>query len=84
LAHQVEYLASPLTEELQCLSNLLKREDAVLESTESRIERVADYILQHPEDDLSLETLSRLANFSKFHFLRVFQAQKGISAGKMV
>jgi len=54
------------------------------ESIESRIDRVVDYILQHPEDDLSLATLSRLANFSKFHFLRVFQAHKGMSAGKMV
>lgn len=53
-------------------------------STESRIGRVAEYIMQHPESDLSLDTLSNIASLSKYHFHRLFRSQIGMSAGKMV
>lgn len=42
-----------------------------------RIERVIDYIQQHPDADLSLEALAGVAHFSPFHFHRVFKAYTG-------
>jgi len=52
-------------------------------TAESRIDRVASYIECHPEKDLSLDELSRLANFSKFHFHRLFKARTGITANQL-
>ena len=49
-----------------------------------RIERVLRYIGEHTEEDLTLETLSRLAGFSPFHFHRQFREFTGISLGKFV
>lgn len=43
----------------------------------SRIYRVMDYIDQHLDDELSLETLAEVANFSRFHFHRIFAAMVG-------
>lgn len=43
----------------------------------SRINRVIDYIETNIDGDLSLETLARLANFSPFHFHRIFQTTVG-------
>src|SRR5579884_3444866 len=42
-----------------------------------RVNRVLDYIGEHLEGDLSLERLSQVACFSRFHFHRVFQAMTG-------
>lgn len=39
---------------------------------QARINRVVDYIENHLEDELSLEELSRVAAFSKYHFHRIF------------
>ena len=44
-----------------------------------RFGKVFDYIEQHLIDDLSVERLSRVANFSKFHFHRQFSQYAGIS-----
>ena len=43
----------------------------------SRINRVLDYIEQHLDQDLSLEILAGVANFSRFHFHRLFRALMG-------
>jgi AraC family transcriptional regulator len=43
----------------------------------SRINRVIDYIDANIESPLSLEQLSRIANFSSFHFHRVFSGIMG-------
>ncbi|MGD9658621.1 MAG: helix-turn-helix domain-containing protein [Methylocystis sp.] len=43
-----------------------------------------DYIDQHLGGDLSLERLSREADFSKFHFHRQFWAYVGVSASRYV
>lgn len=45
-----------------------------------RFDRVFDYIDAHLEEDLSVELLSRVAHFSKYHFLRQFSEYAGISA----
>jgi AraC family transcriptional regulator len=41
------------------------------------INRVIDYIEAHLDENLTLETLSYIACFSKFHFHRIFQAVTG-------
>ncbi|WP_425905304.1 AraC family transcriptional regulator [Nitrobacter sp. TKz-YC02] len=46
--------------------------------------RVLDYIDRHLDDDLSLETLSGIAAFSKFHFHRQFTASYGLSVHRYV
>ena len=43
----------------------------------SRINRVIDYIKDNIDQDLSLEQLSGIANFSKFYFHRVFKSVSG-------
>ena len=41
-------------------------------SSAEKINKVCDYINQHLDEDLSIEQLSQIANFSKFHFHRQF------------
>lgn len=43
----------------------------------ARINRVIDYIEKHIDMNLSLEDLARVANFSRFHFHRIFGAMVG-------
>jgi AraC family transcriptional regulator len=45
---------------------------------------VFDYIDKHIDEDLSLETLSQVAHFSKYHFHRQFSEYTGISLFKYV
>jgi len=47
---------------------------AALQNYQARMLRVLDYIDEHLDDDLDLETVSRVAAFSKFHFHRQFTA----------
>lgn len=42
-----------------------------------RINRVIDYIESHLTDNLNVETLANIANFSPFHFHRIFTALVG-------
>ena len=49
-----------------------------------RINRVCDYIYQHLDDELSLDQLSQLACFSKFHFHRQFSEYTGITLNRFV
>lgn len=51
---------------------------------EDRIIRVCTYIDQNLDDDLSLDVLSRVAAFSKYHFHRVFSAYTGLSVTRFV
>jgi AraC family transcriptional regulator len=44
---------------------------------ERRINRVVDYIEKNPTAELSLGRLARIADFSPFHFHRVFRAATG-------
>jgi AraC family transcriptional regulator len=43
----------------------------------SRINRVIDYIEKNIDDQLSLDTLANVANFSRFHFHRIFRSMVG-------
>jgi AraC family transcriptional regulator len=50
----------------------------------SRINRVIDYIEAHLDKDLSLETLAKVACFSRYHFHRLFGAITGESLGQFI
>ena len=49
-----------------------------------RFAKVFDYIDAHLGEDLSVERLSQVANFSKFHFHRQFSMYAGISVSRYV
>ncbi len=49
-----------------------------------RINQVCDYILAHLSEDLSVEQLSEIACFSKFHFHRQFSEYTGINVTKFI
>lgn len=49
-----------------------------------RFEKVFEYIHEHLSEELSLECLSRVANFSKFHFHRQFSNYAGVSVSRYV
>src|ERR1700683_1560362 len=57
---------------------------AALQDYLVRLQRVIDYIDQHLDGDLDLETVSRVAAFSKFHFHRQFTATFGLSVHRYV
>lgn len=50
----------------------------------ARINRVIDYIETHLDQELSLDTLAEVANFSKFHFHRLFQAMVGETLNQFI
>jgi AraC family transcriptional regulator len=49
-----------------------------------RMQKVLDYVERHLDDDLDLDTLSRVAAFSKYHFHRQFKAFYGVSLHRYV
>ncbi|MFV1983100.1 MAG: GyrI-like domain-containing protein [Thiohalomonadales bacterium] len=49
-----------------------------------KINRVCDYISAHLNEDLSVEKLSQVAHFSKFHFHRQFADYTGINVAKFI
>src|SRR5262245_9163354 len=57
---------------------------AALQNYHARMRRVLDYIDRHLDSDLDLETLSRVAAFSKFHFHRQFTATFELSVHRYV
>jgi AraC family transcriptional regulator len=57
---------------------------AALQNYNARMQRVLDHIDQHLDGDLDLETVSRVAAFSKFHFHRQFMATFGLSVHRYV
>ena len=57
---------------------------AALQNYQDRMQRVLDYIDQHLDGDLDLETVSRVAAFSKFHFHRQFTATFELSVHRYV
>lgn len=50
----------------------------------SSINRVIDYIEKHLEKELTLNELAEVANFSKYHFSRVFREKVGETPFRMV
>lgn len=57
---------------------------AALRNYHARMQRVLDHIDQQLDGDLDLETLSRVAAFSKFHFHRQFTATFEVSVHSYV
>src|SRR5580698_276454 len=57
---------------------------AALQNYHARMQRVIDYIDQHLDDDLDLETVSGVAAFSKYHFHRQFTATFELSMHRYV
>ncbi len=49
-----------------------------------RFNRVLDHIDKHLDDALTVEELSKVANFSKFHFHRQFSEYCGINIGRYI
>lgn len=49
-----------------------------------RFDKVMLHIEQHLDDELTLEALSEVAHFSRFHFHRAFSAYVGISVARYV
>ncbi|RTL55815.1 MAG: helix-turn-helix domain-containing protein [Rhodocyclaceae bacterium] len=49
-----------------------------------RFQKVFDHIHQHLDEELSVDVLSRVANFSRFHFHRQFSQYAGIGVGRYV
>jgi DNA gyrase inhibitor GyrI/AraC-like DNA-binding protein len=47
-----------------------------------RINRVVDYICEHLDQDVSLDTLAGVACFSEFHFHRIFRSLMGETVGE--
>lgn len=45
--------------------------------TSEAVNRAIDYILEHLEEDLSLEKVAMHCHFSKYYFSRLFKAQTG-------
>jgi AraC family transcriptional regulator len=55
--------------------------------TQAYVERfnsVFDYIEQHLDENLSIDSLSAVANFSRFHFQRQFSAYVGVSVTRYI
>jgi len=57
---------------------------AAVQNYQARMQRVLDHIDRHLDGDLDLETVSRVAAFSKFHFHRQFAATFGLSVHRYV
>lgn len=57
---------------------------AALRNYRARMQRVLDHIDRHLDDDLDLDTVSRVAAFSKFHFHRQFTATFEVSVHRYV
>ncbi len=62
----------------------LREETVSNASYAKRFDRVFDYIHSHLSEALSVEQLSQLANFSKFHFHRQFSHYAGISVFRYI
>jgi AraC family transcriptional regulator len=58
--------------------------EETLRAYAERIRRVIDYVSAHLHEELSVEQLSRVAAFSKFHFHRQFSEYTGISVARLV
>ncbi|TSA27479.1 MAG: AraC family transcriptional regulator [Bacteroidetes bacterium] len=52
-------------------------QDFLTNEYQARINRVLDYIELHLDEEHSLEDLAAVANFSKYHFHRIFHAMTG-------
>jgi AraC family transcriptional regulator len=47
--------------------------------SQQRLRRVVDYIDAHIEEDLTLDQMANIACISRFHFIRAFKSQMGVT-----
>lgn len=50
----------------------------------SLINKSIEYILQHIDEDISIEDVANYCNFSKYHFSRIFKEETGISIYSLI
>jgi len=55
-----------------------------LSNYSNKINKVCEYIAKHLDDNLSVEELSLIAHFSKYHFHRQFSVFMGITVSKYI
>lgn len=58
--------------------------DSITGRADVLLERAREFIHTHVTDDLALEDISEAANLSKYHFLRLFRRQFGITPHQYV
>lgn len=58
--------------------------DGTSSRPDALLKRARDFILAHLEDDVSLDDISRAAHLSKYHFLRLFRQQSGMTPHRYV
>ena len=51
---------------------------------ENRMMKVCEYIQSHLDDDLSVDSLSQIAYFSRYHFHRQFADFVGINVARYI
>jgi AraC family transcriptional regulator len=51
---------------------------------DERISQVCEFIYQNPDEELTLEVMSYVAAFSKYHFHSVFSVYSGMSVTKFI
>ena len=73
--------AAPLTRAAAMVNAASPRDSGSSAEYQRRIHRVVAHIDQHLDEPLDLETLAAVANFSAFHFHRLFRAWAGETLG---
>jgi AraC family transcriptional regulator len=58
--------------------------EATTKAYQKRMNKVFDYIKEHLDEELSVDGLSEVVHFSKYHFHRQFSEYTGISVGKFI
>ncbi|MEX0606308.1 MAG: AraC family transcriptional regulator [Marinobacter sp.] len=100
LRHHIQELARLITDQVgsrieqefslyQIAARISQRATQFEQNTVSRradilLRRARDYIHSHADNDLALEDISKAANLSKYHFLRLFRRQFGITPHQYV
>ena len=51
---------------------------------DERFNDICEFIYEHLDEDLSIEKLSKVAHFSKYHFHRQFYVYMGINVFKFI
>lgn len=51
---------------------------------DERCNDICEFIYEHLDEDLSIEKLSKVAHFSKYHFHRQFYVYMGINVFKFI
>lgn len=48
------------------------------------INKSIEYILQHIDEEISIEDVAKYCNFSKYHFSRMFKEETGVSIYSLI